>query len=223
MVGLVKKPGANSSDNGLLFSATFLSFFPRGTIPNEWINWYENMVNLCRKEPGLFNRYPDNLSLQAHDDMIGLAFADFWIQPIYHKGWAREVLQYGWDHGWVFNNTNGPFEPRMWRFRSIHYPSFLKFVAGCRLTPWDVFAICSGFVFNMFEKGRESNGRCLLVLMARCLSGHSWIIDFAIGRWLRVMRERFPGGLRDLYSEYFKPTPEEHPFVTYAPDTWDVF
>ncbi len=211
MVGLWPSPTDHSCDNGLLFSATYLKLLSLQTSSVDWEKetaWFRALVRECQIEPGLIRRYPGDIGVQSHDDLVGIA----WFDPVL----AREILFYGEDHKYSWNTEY----PGVWRLRTFFYRiggfvPFLKARSGFDLNWFDKLNVALSFLLNTREPSSETSGRCLLYLMANALeSTDSWLVQDAIKYWRLRMNQLYPDGIRGLYRVYFG---EGHPFTRWAP------
>jgi hypothetical protein len=209
MVGLQPNPGDHSTDNGLLFTATYLHLLmERGeSSAGEFCLFWE-LVRSCELEPGLIVRYPGDRGMQAHDDLIGIAA----VNPIL----AREILRYGQRHGYSWNTE----EPGRWTLRTFFYRMggfvpFLKAQAKDSLSILDKINASAAYLCNFLEPRSETSGRCLLYLMSEALDERGGSgVRLAIELWRRRMASMYPGGIQELRSIYFG---KDHPLALFSP------
>lgn len=225
-VALNKLPPKHSTDNGLLFSCTYWILLKDKEELSQEINWLYNLVESCEITPGLYNRYPGDVSLNSHDDLTGIAAASWSIRGT----WRWCILDYAKQHNYYFNNEHPSdgfittwrkfglkyaIEP--WLGRMPGFSSFLKATAGEKLTWFDVIWASIPFIGDMFADKQETNGRCLLWLKAAPLLNNSKVLDWVINTWKAHMMNLYPKGLKDMYTIYYG---AEHPLTRNAPETF---
>lgn len=210
MVGLEPNPPDHSTDNGLLFSATYLKLLERleGNMGVEY-GWFLALVESCELEYGLVGRYPGAPGLEAHDDLIGIAAVN--------RALASDILGYGEKHFYSWNTEQpGHWSARTFLYRIGGFIPFLRVRSRNRPLSWlDKLNAAVTYFLNTFEKREETSGKCLLFLMSHAFEERGgWLVRHAVAHWRKRMLALYPDGLQEMYSIYFPPG---HPFRTYAP------
>lgn len=225
MVGLERDPRDRSTDNGLLFSATWLLLMARQQgegVDVDDIRWFEELVGKCERVPGsgLLARYPGEEALTTHDDLTGVVVAAHLLGM---PSTARRIYcclamtDYNYAGNWVG--------------RIIDFPPLLKVCARVPLSLGSQISFAAAFLWNVWgphrnEDGRqtwkwsfgepreETSGRCLLYLKSLAVQGKYGLVDVALGIWRWRMRRLYTLGMKDVYTIYFG---TGHPFSLFAP------
>lgn len=210
MVGLHPSPPDHSTDNGLLFSCTFLMLLSPGERDRER-DWFEALVDTLERCPGDYARYPGDPLPNSHDDLTGLAALSYFMDLPY----AARILEYGQSHDWNWGvGYPKKWDWRGWLFRIIGFPAFIRVASGKEIGLLSQIQASLMFLGNLFEPTQETSGRCLLYLKSKVLYGHHLMIDLAIDVWKIAMSFRYSNGMRDVYRIYFGDT---HPISLFAP------
>ncbi len=204
-VGLHPNPPDRSSDNGLLFSATYLVLSGDGA----YIEEFDDLVWMCRDESGhingFFKRYPADTGYTAHDDFVGVLVAS----KLFELQWARKILSMGKETGWHFGDR---FFGRIPYFRPLVYAA-----CGRRLSIFQQLIASISYIGDCFSPREETSGRCLLYLMTKVFCDQGLIIRSVLHVWRRKMRKLYPDGPKGMYAIYFG---AEHPFAVDGPTEW---
>lgn len=213
MVSLYKNPGPHSTDNGLLFSATYLVLMGAKLTIDE-LDWFKNTVRSCSLKPGLLCRYPGEKEATAHDDLTGVAVASFLcgLRPL-----ASQIYSYGDSHEYFWSTVPEPWrnDPASFQARIVDFVPTLRACSGLPLAWYDQTLTILGFLNNAWRDEDETSGKCLLYLKAKALYGRYFWVDYAINTWRSYMQRKYPGGVRALYATYFG---KDHPFAIFAPE-----
>lgn len=197
MVSIYKNPAPRSTDNGLLFTATYLVLLGGGTAVER--QWYNQIALDCEIEPGLLARYPGEKEPTSHDDLTGASVASVLMA---RRIYARLLAFSG------FYGTN--FLERI--------PDFWPTLKACALEDidWiDMLLFSAGILANCFEKRSATSGKCLAYLKCKAMEGQSRVLDIVIAIWRTVQKWRYRGGMKDVYAIYFGAS---HPFAVYGPE-----
>jgi hypothetical protein len=209
-VGLKPNPPDHSTDNALLYSATYLVL--SGDLQYE--NAFIDFVRACEVQPGIYHRYPGDPGDNAHDDLTGIAVA----AKLFGLPFARDIHSYGARHGWCWNvQSPGQFDRRYFWPRIFDFEPTIKAAAGAKITFFDQVLYALALTWNTREAKEETSGKCLIYLKNKVMDGQGWLSNWAIRYWRRKMLELYPGGIRDVYAIYFGP---DHPFAKFAPSSF---
>ena len=205
MVGLEPEPTDHSTDNGLLFTATFISILEQTTYKDIQDIYF--LVGACTLEPGLYARYPGDKGFNSHDDLTGVAYMGYRLG----LGFPKDIVAYGRKHFWAWNTeTPGKWTTRAFLGRIAGLIAFFKCCAGEPLGVWDQISFAAGCIWGTREPRSESSGKRLQVLKNEVVQGRYFLCDLAIAYWSLRMRRQYPCGMRELNRVYFQH--EEHPF-----------
>lgn len=211
---VVKNPGDDSSDNGLLFSARYILLkHLRGDLitPDDY-EWFLDLAARYSIAPGLFERYPGRKAFESHDDVSGMAMASF-ILGI--KTFPNAILAYGEDHNYDWNTEDpGRFSFRGYLARVAGFVPHLRACAGQALTILDQVEFFVGCILSIFSDPGDTSGRLLMVDKAETLRGRYPIPAIAITFFDAHLKKRY-GGLKGLSEIYYG---KDHPFAVYAPE-----
>jgi len=211
-VGLKKNPHDNSTDNLLLFTATYLVNLPECERELER-DRFIRLVRVLEIQIGCYKRYLGHTGLNSHDDLQGVAIASY----LMGLPFAGEIVLYGFRHDWSWNTEEpGEWTWRSWLARILGFVPLLRHCARLPVGSMGQITLALAFLVNMFEPKEETSGKCLLWLRAQALTGHYPIVDLAIKIWKLRMIRMYPGGLQDVYRIYFK----DHPFTDDAPSSF---
>ncbi len=214
VVGLFPNPINHSTDNALLFTATYLVHNPEDL---EMKEKYFHFVDKCQvpNNPGLYYRYPNFVDLNAFDDQTGICL----MSHMYNTHHADDIYMHGYMNNWSWNTEN----PGVWTRRSFfgRIPSHVAFVKACakyHISLLDSLYASIAYLYDCFVSRDETNGRCLLYLRQKVLKGKSKVLDLSINLWKYVMMKKYPDGLKGLYTVYFK---DHHPITQFAKDNFE--
>lgn len=208
MVSLYKNPGDHSTDNGLLFSGTYIVLCSDAEREAER-EWFTSLVKSCEIVPGLYGRYPGDNSFNSHDDLTGVAAASSLLGLPY----AKDILSYGLEMDYAWNTEEvGKWTWRSWLARILGFIPFLRVAANSKLGMASQITAALSFLASTFEPKDETSGKCLLYLKARIMYGQYPLVDIAIEIWKRHVTKQY-GGMRGVYEIYFG---KSHPFVEYV-------
>lgn len=197
LVSIYKNPGPHSTDNGLLFTATFLVLMGGGTLDDR--NFFNQLLTRCEIEPGLLSRFPGGNKPTTHDDLTGVCAAShFMARRVYTR-----LVEYSGFYGTNFLERIPDFWPTV------------KAAASEDILWDDVILFSVGILANCFEKKSATSGKCLAYLKCKTMQGQSKILDIVIATWRTVQKWRYPGGMKDVYAIYFG---KQHPFALYGPE-----
>lgn len=212
MVALNKMPPMHSTDNGLLFSATYIVMLRSlNQLSDTEMDWFDGLAKSCEIEPGLYRRYPGDLGLNAHDDLTGISCVS--------RELASKIYQYGEEHDFSWNTEYpGQWTWRSWLARIVGFVPFLRVAAGLPIGYFGQLQIVASFLVNCFEGRQETNGKCLLFLRAKVLYGKYPLVDAGIDLWRGRMMQLYPQGVQGMYAIYFGAT---YPLTLYAPNNFD--
>lgn len=208
-----KYPTDHSSDNALLFTATYILLCDEPETEKEM---FSKFVDACQVQPGLYNRFPGCKDTEGWDDLIGVAAASVRLGLNYH----HEILAWGEKHNWTWDNVN-PDSPSLSSFLG-RYPTFLPFLqmaCGQTPTPADELLYIGGNEASALTPVGNESGKCLQYLMNRSVFGKRPEIDLSIWLWRELMKAKYPAGLSDLYSHYFGAS---HPFALFSPRNFEA-
>ena len=219
-IGLVKNPQDHSTDNGILYTAEWMSIDP--TLTKQDKSLFSLTLSICMQMVGsvwYFVRYPNTLETTSHDDLIG-AFAF-----LRQHGYAEQAkfLYRALDGQKWFNGTED-----LSRFYIMR--EFGNFCANDRLGSKQIFWIGLAFLVDKWSASplsgkikdflikitrygkywpyapkSETDGRCKLLLMKDLLLGHSFMLDKIMSSWSKRMHELYPNGRTGVYEIYFGP------------------
>lgn len=197
-VGLHPNPPDRSSDNGLLFSATYLVL----TWDMDYAVKLYQLIEECRGPLAQFKRYPTDTNYTAHDDYVGILVPSYLLKGPH----PALILECAIENGWTFG---GRFFGRIPYFRPLVYAA-----CGRRLSLFQQFMASLSYVGDCFSPREETSGRCLLYLMTKVFRDQGSLIKAALCLWRWRMTKMYPGGMRDVYSTYFT---VNHPFALDGP------
>ena len=210
MVSLYKNPGDHSTDNGLLFSATYIMLLTSEEQEQER-EWFSGVVKSCEIVPGLYSRYPGDVSFNSHDDLTGVSVASSALSLRF----SRDILLYGLETDFAWNTEKpGEWTWRSYLARVLGFVSFLRVSAGLPIGMLSQITSALSFVASTFEPKNETSGKCLLYLKALDMRGKYPIVDMGIEIWKRHVLKQY-GGMRGVYEIYFG---KDHPLTSYVKD-----
>jgi hypothetical protein len=208
----VKFPKDHSCDNALLFSATYICLLDD---PLSDKNTFLEFATACQVEPGLYNRYPGDNEPEAWDDFIGVVAASIVLKRNLHQ----EILAWGQDHNWTWCNSN-PKSETLSSFlgRYPAFPCFLQMASGITPSPADELLFIAACESSALTPVGNESGKCLQYLMNRMVLGKRPEVDLSIWLWKQMMKSKYPGGMKEVYANYFGPL---HPFSQFGPTNFE--
>ena len=213
MIGLVPNPDNHSTDNGLLFSSTYIVMLSEEERLQEMV-WFNDLVKSCEKGMGLYLRYPNFEDLNAHDDLTGITVASSLLDYKY----SVDILFHGIIHHWSWNTIDNKWTVKTFFGRIPSFVAGVKAAIGHPLNLFDILFASLAYIGDTFVKKEETNGRCLLYLRQKNLLGKSFLLDIVIRYWKRKMMKLYPDGLKGLYRIYFG---QNHPFTICANENFE--
>jgi hypothetical protein len=207
-VSVHRFPGDRSVDNGILFSATYLTLLDLKDQEAERA-WFYDFIRSCEFERGLYRRYPGGEGFDAHDDYVGILVAS----KLLGLPFAAEIVEYGERHGWIFGGQEQETAKHRAFWRFSYFKALAYACAGKRVGLGRQLLASLTFLENAHEPREHTSGKCLLHLVAIGLEDQRGPIRATLALWRAVMRKRYPLGLGELYSVYFGP---EHPLARAA-------
>lgn len=152
LVSPSRYPGKDSTGNGLLYLSLYqvLRYRKLEMIMGDVDYSAFNAIAACQIEPGLFKRSPTKADQEGVDDYIGIA-----AYSRYARGpFARNILNYGQSHAWIFNNeVPGKFSWSSWFGRMPQVIAHFYYCAG--LDP--------GFFRSLYWKVAMATGRGVIL------------------------------------------------------------
>lgn len=193
-----------SNDNYHLFNALYWrTLSSNGYLPdlkNETVQTI-NFNLACEKQDGLFARFPSRKNDDiSQDEIYGICYGS--------PGDAENVCTYGSQNYWSYWLAN-PNHFR-WQYFFGRYPCFIPYVKTCagKPIPFSQFLWCIGFLASSLTSHSETTGKLLSWLQIPVMQKHLFP-RLTIKLWKRIMKYRYPGGMKDIMTIYFGP---EHPF-----------
>jgi hypothetical protein len=92
----------------------------------------------------------------------------------------------------------------------------MKHCAGFKLNIAEQLAVCLGLYLS--GNSTEQDPKMLMVFVVEAFKGHYSLIDRAIDRWRRKLKEHYERGVGDILSQYYHPQHEKHPNAQYLLD-----
>lgn len=198
MVSVYKNPSDHSTDNGLLFSATYIAILKESERIYE-LNWFANIVEACQVKPGLYYRYPGGAYLNAHDDLTGVCIGGYLLGIHY----SRDVLAEGEANDWSWNTDSpGTWTLKTYFNRFIDFVPFVRVCAGKPIGLISQLRICAIYVSNAFKDERDTSGAILLWLRSLVIRGRYPLIDAFLSFWKLALKKQHPNGMRDVFAIY---------------------
>lgn len=217
MVGLVPNPPDHSTDNGLLFTATYL-VLNRESVTRDEINHFINLVRSCEAMPGCYFRYPGDPQLNRHDDLVGILA----VSKLFALPFKEDIYQFAEAHDYTWNQLRpDDLTWSEWLGRMIYLGPLIRVATGRLLGKFSQLKIALAFLGNLSESKEETSGKCLLMLVSKAVYGNYEMVDKAIDIWRLRMRFLYSSP-REMYGMYFKPVSGRlHPFAQYASESWE--
>lgn len=219
----IEKDQSNKSGNGLFYTSEYYTLLALNNELNDSDKrMFEFIAQRLQVKPGLYNRSSDNFAQNGADDYYGL------LTGAYHTGnyhLAQEVIDYGNNHLWFFNNTLPG---------SLRYPDgrinfsaiFLKHPAliahaywAANKTPPIIYYIiwCLVVAFSC-TKGRENGTDPYRITwsLVKTNNGRGLLARLVSKLFYKRLAKFFPnGGTKEVASIYYQ---KDHPFSRYWVD-----
>lgn len=164
----------------------------------------------CEKQMGLYARFPSRMNDDiSQDEIYGICLAS--------PAGALDIEEYGaklsqWWCYWLANPNHWH-----WDYFFGRYPTFIPFVkaqASKSVWLWQ-FVWCIGFLLSACTSHTETSGKLLAYIQMNGKMNDKFFPKLAIKLWKHIMMNRYPNGMKDIYSIYFADQPN-HPFIQYA-------
>lgn len=219
-----KNPGTGASGNGVLYTAEYIAVLWENKLlnDNDEVEFLDSMWN-CEVCPGLIKRSPTNGDQEGPDDYIGITAAS-WMLSGFTQCIAENILEYGEKNNWVYNNVKpGTNEDWDGKFNASaqmgRFPAMICHFYWCaKKTPpmwrqvWWVLAL----LWATAQPAKNHDNWILSWFMVQVAKGKNWFCDCAISIFEFQLKRLFPGGMKQLFSEYFQNP--EHPISKYFVD-----
>lgn len=208
-----------TSGNHHVINATFYTIQEKMTgFSQADVDLAKGFIESTRDPSGVFNRAPEKLEDQAHDDLIAIATTSVilnlpYAQEIYEQGnkWKFPKL-FGLipiPTKWYYDNTEETpnFHPKhvMWRFPWA--VAVFKKSVGKELSSWDKFWY-NKYVANVDKDTNATSGRILRWLTTRVMKTEMDCLD-SIRKFNRSVQVDYPRAMSDVMGIYHG---FEHPF-----------
>lgn len=210
-------PETGNGIENLCVYILLLHLFGELTLPD--LNKFNTIIRSCEVDAslsdgfwskrGLYNRGPRKLGdLIGHDDYVALSG----VSSIVGAPFARDIFHRGSTHCWNFNNVNvDQFTFKSWQGRFFFsFVPFWKLCGGGSLLDIEKVMLCKYLEWSRTEAGPS----ILQWIMCRAIMGREACFDTAFVIWRANLFQRFPQGMRSVFSNYYKPS---HPFAKYGP------
>lgn len=206
----------DNTGNGLLYTGVYyLQLQKQGLIDSSDRKKLINIVSICFAKPGLLNRSPTKLDLQAFDDYYGITAAAKVLgltdvtHPIHFYGQNNTFLTFRWSYD---NQKPFTFTFRSWFGRFPWFPAHIQWSADER--PNLFRRILWSLKILKGSSGTHPNARLLEWCMIQAV-GECSLSKFAIKRWWNGVNKLFPGGMKEVIFKYFD---HDHPLVQHWVD-----
>jgi hypothetical protein len=212
------------NDNGILFAFYFyLICIKAGCFTESDRTSFETACHLLEREPGLFNRRPNEPeSGEAHDNPGAIAAGSVFMGLHF----AEDIVKYGNKHGWSFVNQS-PGDFRIQQSRQGGEVGYLKVCAGYRPALWEWLWFLIGLFINAFQGPDQSSNKQLAWMRVEAITKAFDKFDYS-GTWAWVWMSFVPVKLfwwimfwircgtmhRVFKGYYFREGQPEHPQVT---------
>lgn len=236
--------GDIDNENPVLFTAEYLFLLKKlgvleGEIRSSYFSWAQAALDDIRLEAGLFDRRPEDKSVDrdsvcvrhfSRDEQIGLVIIDWAFD--FQLGLATELFAYGKANDWVFEN-------RAWRqdgshgekichhnewldadglkakaqgFRTPKFQGFVSLAARQNISEIQAAEISGGYLITMNRPAQSTSGKILGVLRREVLSHSSnELVGKAIALFENRLYEQYGSSpLKGMYGVYFPNL--DHPF-----------
>lgn len=156
-------------------------------------------------QDGLFARSPG-----AQDNSVDNLIAIAYLSPVD----AIDMYHYGRNNWWVFNVAKpGKLKLQFFFGRFVGFIPFLSAAAFGYMSTFEALLYAVSTIFTSFSEHGNTSDKCLQVLMNERVLGKHWLSDWGIRVFNKLMMEKYPGGLHELYTVYFG---ANHPFTINA-------
>lgn len=188
----------------------------------------EKLINQIRTRdkdnnvvPGLFNRHPRNFldvkkdDVISHDEYTGIVAMAYVIRRF---DIIEEVLDYGYRHGFSYNNHSHPDNSNF--VEHIRYTrqgvniAFYEILAGRIPTAWNTIWFIVSTFLTLLKPKIDTDGKMMAWLKLSLCSERNDIIWFTFWIWKRIMfciykdyqwQGNSYGPLETIFRIYFKP------------------
>ncbi len=145
---------------------------------------------------GRLNRTPENKEQNSIDDYL---FTAMTCKLIGTTKFMKLIVDYGWDHGWVYANDDCKNLEKAWLGRFPALIGSMKIVAGYRPsileTTWTFFSL----IFS----NKEQDSLALNWAIKIIWKGRNRFIDFALEVYTKRFKKAYPGGMGELLKAYY--------------------
>jgi hypothetical protein len=197
--GLVTRdrdPSIDSTGNGLLHMSLFYLILQKThQLSPLDRNAFIETVDSCWKEPGLLNRSPTKKDLESRDDYVGVCA----ISALLETDHAMQIVKYGAEHGWSYDNDPLPFQ---WNnvvdyvthvvsakhSKFIGIVPFYKQCAGLEIDAMDEYLLAEHIRRDIHSD--DVSGKMMTLLMSHVAHGEE--IGFELVRWRSDFNSRYP-------------------------------
>jgi hypothetical protein len=175
---------------------------------------FGHLIKKCETSEGVLSRTPSKAGGQeGPDDYTGVAAAS--------SAFADSMVDHGRSHFWVFNNVGkdirNPDGSINWAAFFIRFPALvahMRYSAGYRpnlflKTAWRLSVLTCGLLNN------DQDSWILTWLLIHAAGDRGTVNKFITRTWVRKLRKRFPGGISEVFRNYFG---FNHPISRYAQD-----
>lgn len=213
-------PGPNTGNGIHGLSVYMILLHLLGEIESQDLTEFCRVIRTCEVQeyleypphpiPGLYNRGPRKIGdLIAHDDYVALAAAS----SIVGAPFAREIVGYGSQHCWSFNNAEpGKWTPRSFQGRRLWLITFWDLCAGKKACFLGEILLCAWIRLQSGTK--DPSGLILQWLICRAVEDKSPRLKASVECWKRAFFLKFPLGIREVFTSYYE---TGHPFALRAP------
>jgi hypothetical protein len=190
-----------ASLNGLLYSAEDLVIQRKlgGGVHGSALLDYIVIAARCRESLGVFRRAPGHSDYAHHDDLIGLAA----VLPAL----AEEIRSHGDKTGWQY----GPVSLRFFQQDIAHFEWCADKSPPFWRQAWWYLAVTTA---AQFEDQDGTDPWILSWMLLEASHAKNWLTRRAARVWRKRLYAKHPGGMRQVFSQYFGP---EHPIAAFFP------
>lgn len=152
---------------------------------------------------GIWNKKMRSDDEVTHDDIIGLVCYSKLTGHKYH----HDIHRFGSTHNWIMSNTGKVYFDAMSKPWNIAY---YKLAADEPISFLEKKSLVLYFIIQSLFKG-NSNEQRMTLMISKCVTGKSKVLDCAIKYWNKSMNFRW-GGISRMLEDYYK---MPHPFSVY--------
>lgn len=205
------QPFEGWSGNGILYTAESLILLDRwGELTEEHIKKFDETIRSVTIEPGLYHRFPGYDDQQGQDDYIGLST----VSLLFKTRHAKDIFEYGKNHGWVY--ANKPANQDQWMARFWRFPQVVAHFYWCaghepplwRRIYWLLVIATTGLFGD--AKGQDTWILSWLHILA-CPHKDKLIYRWVISIWKDRLWE-YHCDMKGVFEAYFRPG---HPLAYY--------